>query len=631
MSCFNKIELLINNYSQKDWSVFGVYNSESEKSFESSIVDFVTTNSRELVVEFVRFLIAGDILISDDINGRIGVLKDSLNSASIPDAPFESSSALILTQVSKSYKNWLGSLESFNVQILHHIEEYGSHWAVELFKESNIDAYPLGFLVDYSLALKDVFKLVYIDFFLSFNIENQIPNLLIIRDKLQSKEFKRVLSNEGFIRNLLVEKCNLLINKIEKANNRKYKFLFDGYEYLEHKNIENLDQYIVDFNDKGQLDALNLVIQRKGSAMWSFKDYYVRMKVLKERTQSTIDAQNIYESFDKLEDISSSFDRWAHSISKVFLYNNYISLVLSDESINLDRIKATYIEVCASHENVGIRNYFPFLKISQTIIMLINQKVSTITLDEINKHTELLEQSNKSLRASYEWSKAHLNWAFQPSFDECRCEINGVVIFTASGYSTPVDYSYVEGQIQKVKEDSAIVKGFSSTLILNDKILEKSKETADAKIEELQKENRELLKKNVEVLSIFAAIVLFVVGNIQLFIQLTTLKSALMFMLVFAYVISMFVLLIRLTTRNYPDVRKGISWIKVLKFNLFESIHLGLMVVATVAILFILFFSKDIILANKDNSKEKDGKVMVDIRNHADPMIQNHANPVQKR
>ncbi|WP_320054548.1 hypothetical protein [uncultured Acetobacteroides sp.] len=621
MPLFSDIENCISEFVDLDWFL-----AEGNDDKQLQRVLFLDVNSKKLFNGIVKIVISGDYFCIDNINTRLDNVINRLGNNFKIEAKVDENDYIDIYNIAQTYSNWLLNFRAFYAKINNQLTDPTCDWSIDLYIQVDNENSIIPTISRYTLFLNYIIKLFNLDFFLSDNVD-QIGELLEIRDRLKDPSFNVRLSTVE-LRPILIEKCNLLLLKIERSKLKKYKYLLNGIEDSQHKEGKYFSKYRIDLRDRENVESLNSRTSLTDDDAWQLMDYYVSMKFVKDESSSVQDGDLLLQRYADSFKPDNIFDRWAYNVSYVYLYNNILSLKLKDRVVTFEELLEIYRNTLALQSKKSIKNYFPFLKISECINRIVRNKISSLNEVELRRYLSLLNKSNERLVENFEWSKNHLKRSFQPFFSECRVNFGDISIFTASAYIVPIDYTFVEEQFRKVKEDSALSRGFVDTLRLNSRLIEN---TADKKIEKLQVENRELLKKNVEVLSIFAAIVLFVVGNIQLFIQLTTLKSALMFMLVFAYAISMFVLLIRLTTRNYHDIRKGIGWKKVLNFNLFETIHLVLMTIATVSILLILFFSKDIVLANKDNSKEKDGKVMVDIRNHAEPMIQNHANSVQKR
>lgn len=88
-------------------------------------------------------------------------------------------------------------------------------------------------------------------------------------------------------------------------------------------------------------------------------------------------------------------------------------------------------------------------------------------------------------------------------------------------------------------------------------------------------------KKNIEILSIFSAIVLFSFGEIQMFQRLEG-NEIFKFSLLFAYSLIMFVLVIWLITRDYSVSGK-------LKLPTMHYVLIGLIGLATIVIFFNIF------------------------------------------
>lgn len=599
MPFFDNIESCIDNYLSLEW-LTGNTSDEKQEQF----VIFVTQNSKDIFDDIVKIVSSADYFYVLELDNKIAKLILKLENDPLGKVDIDGIIAEDYYGTRQTYINWLLNFRMFYRKVTNHLTDPTSEWSINIYKRINGRCTLVPTVNNYTTIISNVIKLFSIDFFLS-NEPGQIQFLIEIKDALQNPIFPLIF-NPVKLKFILIEKCDFLIYKIERSNSKRYKYAINGVEYNDHKKpageYKYFNEFNVNYSDNEVLEQCNSKVSVKNEDDWYFNDYYIRTKYLKENVNYIDNKESFLDKFECNFNSENMFDKLAKNLSYNYIYNNILSLELSDSKKNFIDVQKLYRHMLHTQLTRSVKNYFPFLKLSQWINKQINNKLKSLSLVDLKLYLSLLEKSNNHLFDYYEWSRSHLRRSFQPTLNECVLEIEDVKVFTASAYVTPIDYSSVEKQIQKVKEDSAISRGYLSTFKLNDRIIDDSIKSAGKKIEELRTENRELLKKNVEVLSIFAAIVLFVVGNIQLFAQLTELKSALMFMLVFAYIISMFVLLIRLTTRNYSDINLGF-W-KVFKFNLFETIHLIIMAVATTIILFVLLHSDDYNSVNKDNSKE---------------------------
>ncbi|MES2766806.1 MAG: hypothetical protein V4642_13110 [Bacteroidota bacterium] len=71
---------------------------------------------------------------------------------------------------------------------------------------------------------------------------------------------------------------------------------------------------------------------------------------------------------------------------------------------------------------------------------------------------------------------------------------------------------------------------------------------------------------SITILSIFASIVLFGIGNIQLFTRIQELRHGLLFMLCFAFGLSTFIMLIWIITRRQKEQKNGFKIAVLLLF-----------------------------------------------------------------
>lgn len=90
-------------------------------------------------------------------------------------------------------------------------------------------------------------------------------------------------------------------------------------------------------------------------------------------------------------------------------------------------------------------------------------------------------------------------------YNECSKSFDRIRVFTPSSYSRPIDYKALNDDLQQYKTDVGILKGEIS--------LHKER----TKIEALKTEIDASKKSNIEILSLFTAVITFLFGCVNIF------------------------------------------------------------------------------------------------------------------
>jgi len=185
--------------------------------------------------------------------------------------------------------------------------------------------------------------------------------------------------------------------------------------------------------------------------------------------------------------------------------------------------------------------------------------------DKIKAIIAELEVCIKKLFENYEWAADSNFLAYQLPFKECLVDApldnkETLSIFLASSFILPINFEKIRNEIQQIKTD--FVK-YKTMLDIHTSISAEKEEIKKIKIQIDQTE-----KKYIEILSIFAAIVLFASGEIQLFKDVQNPELAGRFMFMWGYGLAVFVLLIWMITRDYQIKVSNIHWVLIVIFIL---------------------------------------------------------------
>lgn len=364
-------------------------------------------------------------------------------------------------------------------------------------------------------------------------LESYVLNINNIFTKFKSNSFSNLNDKQKAIFELLEHKLNYILlkldllieEKIDNINLHEIIILLDKTSYKEVKDI--LIFYKKDKHSK--IDEvsklyLNDVNKDKKNPL----DYYFLVKYYKDTIEDETALENLFKDYKK--------DYWNKEgaiTNVIFIWNNLLSFYTKHNNWDYDiRIEKLYKEL-DKMQKWAHKNYFTYLKYAEYKIKLLGKFLSNDkNIWEAEKcHTEIKNIKN-IIVSIYE------SWSF---------------------FELPKEESFVINNNEEIKDD--IPKIYCPNLI---KIDEKYKkdirvERLDSKIDYLEfiiNQNKNLIKqvdwykkeitsqfddtrnKQIEVLAIFSAIVLFVSWTIQLYTRLDDLESAIIFTLFFAWVIS---------------------------------------------------------------------------------------------
>lgn len=298
-------------------------------------------------------------------------------------------------------------------------------------------------------------------------------------------------------------------------------------------------------------------IESKEHSEYAYKDYHGLIKIFKDDTKILRQAENLSSTFNKRNKTNMLyFNNYSRVCTSAYLFNNCISLKCEKNSISLEEFNKLFFEIKNQQNSDDIRNYFPWLKLANTMSTQID-KVSS-ELANPNKYKlfkELLELFSKvidKLQEAYEWSGYKKFIPFQLPFDECQSEyvisvenFDEVKLFFFSSFVVPLDYDMV-----KKDKDNLVLKrnSYRELLVVYDRLQHVVGEVADV-TETMRKQER----RSVEILAIFSAMALFSVGSIQIFGNKEVNADPNIyykFIMAFGYSLCLFVLLIWIITRD---------------------------------------------------------------------------------
>jgi hypothetical protein len=259
--------------------------------------------------------------------------------------------------------------------------------------------------------------------------------------------------------------------------------------------------------------------------------------------------------FLKRKDSSSErlfYDKYAVEVVANYANNNQFSLFL-ENSTDVKEIKHHFLSA-KENKKGEMNNFFLDYKYLNAIVSVLHQKLDEEDNLTFLKNYEklIIDECSKMIEQYYnskEWSKTNNNYIFMLPFQECQVEIPELdiddlpSIFIASSFILPAVNNHIERQYEDVKQK------FRSLLFQINSIKRIKKD-----LEQIQDLKQELDKrdfKSIEIISIFTAIITFVLSSIPAYKFVDNVSEAILFMITLACALGLFVLLILLATKGF--------------------------------------------------------------------------------
>lgn len=334
---------------------------------------------------------------------------------------------------------------------------------------------------------------------------------------------------------------SILKNNLGDAYNEKYVF-GDQIVDLNEKVLIGEPYYKIyrDWIDKIDFHYFDDYAKVNGELMLEKLDYrnsydlHYLVKLYKDSEPNIQELKKLeiyYKAFPK--EILSKNSREKNLL---YYYNNLFSKLVEDSEFDTKEIKDKYKEITNIYRNKSNNNFFIYykyldLKIRESKKLLQEKKLDKIDLIFLNQLLSIC-------KTHFVWTKASLNRLYDFDYENCVVLINNLKVYHPSSFLLALSIDENEEKIkikevdlQKLENDIYIAKNQQSLAELNDTLGSNE-------------------KKLTETISIFTAIISFIVGSIGAFKFIETFSQALLFIAIFGTSISVFVLLIFASTKG---------------------------------------------------------------------------------
>lgn len=410
--------------------------------------------------------------------------------------------------------------------------------------------------------------------------EDVAGNLLAIMTNLDNPRLKSLDCYS-----IILDKCKFLIKKVLYSIDDSHSLRFQNQDF--HYNSDQFSTRYFSSLEK-QLEYHSgatpfSVVGEATDLSTKLSDYYTLVQVYKDDDKNRKQIEDLIKDFrercytEQRLGSADTFNKRALHLAYNYLINNELSLEVvqankisqlgskkSDERFTqrLQEISSSLEEIEAIQNKTGVVNYFPFLKMSK----LISEHVARLIQREDVDYGEIIEPLVSDLETYLDKTIAKCKQcreqnfiAYQLSYKECIVDLSLHAdsplqsVLLASSYILPLDYTPIEQKVEALRRD---LYKYQTIVGVQQSINHEKKA-----IQNIKKEFNELNKKSIEIISIFAAIVVFSAGSIKIFeIEGITFQDGLKFMLCFSYCLILFVFLIWLVTRENIRAVSILHW-----------------------------------------------------------------------
>jgi len=413
------------------------------------------------------------------------------------------------------------------------------------------------------LYFENILKVNTIDHFLSSKKESIIEILNIeFYFKQSSIPFFKEISNIAF------QKAIFLKYKWNQRQEVEFSYLEDGsHKELNTQEItlpklkkwEDIINSQYEFQSHWQKSIINRV--KSYLKIENLKDdtpKFIIHQLIKYYKDIAPDSKKSYQIADfLLENRKNSgkynYNTYVEDIFCNYALNNAFSCFLEQET-SIENIFSKYYETEEKLTSIT-RNYFLKYKLLNKVFELLLQKYKEVSKEIfINEYQEYLNKC-KDILTSYkeykDWSLENFNYIYLLPYEESlvNFEIESEIfpIFFASSFVLPPSHLEIEKHYKEIEEKFNKLNSYLEfSLFFNNETKE---------IKEIKESVKQTDKRSVETLTIFTAIISFIIGNVALFQFIKTFIDAIIFILSYAIALSIFVLLIFVSTKGVEKIK----------------------------------------------------------------------------
>jgi hypothetical protein len=546
-------EYLVNNSSGE-----GI---ELKETFESDINAKIEAFSDY----FIKSIITGEYINEVNLNENLSKLKQAVNVITSPD--IDNYNEVVyekLKLIRNVFEHFIDKYIGFEKIISSYNSNSNSHLISKLDKQS----LPKNYKSVKLQTFKSFIDIYIFEHFLSedqdhiniiLNIENETDKFVesdndyyqVYRTKVAFLKFKLLYR---FNLNIERNKQTDFTNKIYLLNNEVISLNKVPTNSAQNEKLKKWEEYLI----KHYSLNINLDYQYFEDTFKQIKcipieernvlQLHFCIKYFKDIAKDKINLIKVVEQIEK-NFLSSNND---FVYSKIYLYalNNLFSFYCDTEDSEIENLFEKIESIQKEFQN---KNFFSSLKLlqyySDKLFNKIEKQENLLDIDihDSKKEFDKIEKLINQTKFRIDWSDSHHNLVFQLNFSDSLVDINildseVIKVYFPSSFVLPIALKENVEQFENIERK---FQEYKLRFELYSKLQPNIRDIKDAKDEIKKIEN-----KSIEQITIFTAIISFIVGSIGAFQFIESFSQAVLFIVIFSVSISIFVLLIFTTTKG---------------------------------------------------------------------------------
>lgn len=480
-----------------------------------SIFEKIDEYVESAFVVIAKSILSGEYLIRTNIIDVLNELKDVLCHDTILDSSnidkyraqtyFKVASSLLGFNINR-YKQFITKLENrYTVT--------SPRFLVNVFSIGNQkgENHPMAGYFDV------LFDIVEFDYLLSGD-KDSVRTLILHHSRINDLagspidiELKRVLE-------ILDQKSLFLLKKLLIEDANEFDYLIDFK--LQHYSVSSCSTgFLSDFdksfefyrsNNYTEDNFVRTLYQKSLNGKLRVGQMALLMKFYKDFSGSTlIQIDNLLEGFDKKYDqlyklhCSRGYDVYALHTLKNYMYNCRLSFKISRTNYSYDDLEKDMMEIINIQNVTGILNFYPYQKAIEYIIKLVEEgkELSKLTLA---KYLSRLDFYLKKCEEAINWCEEQRFIPIQNVYNDSISKVDDFgVVLVPSTFCRPINYDKRRHILNGHKTHALFLR--------NELSLREEREEIEAIKQQIDKSHW----KNIELLSIFTAIITFLFGTVS--------------------------------------------------------------------------------------------------------------------
>lgn len=500
----------------------------------------------------VKSIIKGDFIgFNDNLAQKIGNIceKSRTKCKSIiiinPEISqyFEQNTDTVFLGVRDILAEFFTLIYQFNITTNHFIYQRQTFISITNGTLSELCEYCNLFLLDYSITdnISYYEKLSELEKRKNkSHLENPFNNLKIFEAKIKFLKYKW-LKRQKYNSQKLKELVN-------KNYTRKYLFNNDIVDldnkikigepyYLIYKDwIDKIDYHYFD-EERNDYDFVDKTLDKENNL--DSYDLYLKVKYYKDKEISIKKLNKLESNFDSIGSLSKN----SKKKNLLYYYNNLFSALIKNGNLSEDQIDKKFHEIVNHYKITKNNNFFLYYKYLEYKIVQAQKYINNDNYERVDiaHFHELLSVCKNH----FEWCKNGFNRLYDFDKNNCVIIIDEQEVYHASSFSLPLSIS----------ENEQLINNLERNLNQLENLLLQAKSTNF--LSGFQDELRKTEKKSIETISLFTAVISFIVGTVASYQFIQSVAQSLMFFIAFGLTISIFVVLIFITTRGTKIVKDG--------------------------------------------------------------------------